>query len=173
MNTHFYVIVCACWVCLRTLLHHIDRKWLYQSRTVEQDHPCHTHIHKHTQNKDVPFNLPHIQENLSYRTDSVPMMGKWWYSNNILLGWWKLKAGKKKNKKQKDKVIAPKMSSVISFLSASHFKEDMKNLPQWDFKGSWDVLKLILQARQTKLESHCHHDSNGLCHLTIKYQNWH
>lgn len=68
-----------------------------------------------------------------------------------LEGWWKSKTGKKMRKKKR---IATMMSSIISFFSASHFKDGIWRIYSSEsLKHSWDVLKSMLQARQKELES--------------------
>lgn len=77
----------------------------------------------------------------------------------------------KRKKLKIEKGIATKMSSIISFFSASHFKDRIWRIYSSEsLKHSWDVLKSMLQARQTELESHYHQDSNCLYHLTVKCQ---
>lgn len=64
------------------------------------------------------------------------------------------------------------MSGIVSFFSAAPFKDRIWRIYSSEFlRHSRDVLKLMLQARQTELEIHHHQDSKGLYHGAIKCQN--
>lgn len=71
---------------------------------------------------------------------------------------------------EKGKGIATKMSSIMSFFSSSHFKDRIWRIYSSEsLKHSWDVLKSMLQARQTELESHYHQDSM-ICPSNVKME---
>lgn len=106
--------------------------------------------------------------------------GKGWYSKSHNISLFPFKGeksktgGKKKREKKhrKEEGIATKMSSIISFFYASYFKEGIWRIYcSESLKHSWDVLKSMLQARQTELKTHYHQEFNCLHHPSVRCQN--